>query len=66
MDFVVCVEGNWIKWNPPIGLVDSIGKRVAWIGAATYGRAIQRGASEVDAQQEAERAAYRMVYRVVY
>lgn len=66
MAFIVQVEGNWIEWNPPIGLVDAIGQRAVWIAAAAYGRAIRRGESEVIAQQEAERAAYCAAYRVQY
>lgn len=66
MAFLVQVEGQWIEWNPPVGLVDAIGQRAAWIAAATYGRALQRGESEASAQQEAEKAAYCAAYRVVY
>jgi hypothetical protein len=66
MAFLVQVEGQWIEWKPPVGLVDAIGARAAWVGAAAYGRAIQRGESEAIAQQEAEKVAYCIAYRVKY
>ena len=66
MVFLVQVEGQWIEWNPPVGLVDAIGARATWVGAAAYGRAIQRGESETVAQQEAEKVAYTVAYRVKY
>ena len=66
MSFLVQVDGQWVEWNPPIGLVNAIGQRAAWIGAATYGRAIRQGQSEAAAQQEAEKAAYCAAYRVRY
>ena len=66
MNFIVCIEGKWVEWNPPVGLVDAIGQRATWIGAVAYGRAISRGESEIVAQQEAERMAYSVAYRVLY
>jgi hypothetical protein len=66
MVFLVQIEGQWIEWKPPVGLVDAIGARATWIGAATYGRAIQRGESEAVAHQEAEKAVYCAAYRVKY
>ena len=66
MKYIVQVSGTWIEWNPPIGLVDAIGNRAAWVAATAYGHAIHRYASETIAQQQAEQAAYCLAYRVKY
>ncbi len=66
MNFIVQVNGLWIEWNPPIGLVDTIGTRTAWIAAAAYARAVAKGESEAIAHQDAERTAYQCLHRVKY
>ena len=66
MMYIVQIEGYWIEWKPPIGLVDAIGRRAAWMGASIYAKARHEGRSEEVAQQMAERAVYSDVYRVRY